>query len=466
MLFTTLVPWLTGGLVFFLFPTLVLLFTGDFKKKVVSKPPTPSPPHLKALPLRSESVPNLRENWLKGKQLGDNLVDPKLWKIHGQYYDLSSFEHPGGKEWLDLTRGTDCTEAFEVHHIEIKKVSALLPKYLVKSIPTEEGTRFTFEPKGFYSVLREKIAKKIGKNRGPTEEMKLATYIYVSLWSLSFLLTCITGHYLFAVIAGFLLGPIWGIGHNYLHQKETKLKYIFDLTLCNSYEWRLSHAISHHLYTNSQLDFEIEGLEPFAWYLSSAKRPLSPGILSMAYYQVFFALTIVMDYFTTFIVIPLKHPQSFRIEKLIPIVQLIFLTIGTRSLTTGVGLWFVMHSLNSFWLLSTSFCVHHQPDSWHDGDPHVRNRDYGEHILASTRDHTYEPYSLMYIMKSLLFWGYLNEHTVHHLFPTIDHSRIASVREELFSTVKEFNLKCEVNYFPELYRGIWKKLLYSGSIQQ
>lgn len=39
-----------------------------------------------------------------------------LWRIRNSLYDLQTFVklHPGGAEWLNLTKGTDVTELFEV----------------------------------------------------------------------------------------------------------------------------------------------------------------------------------------------------------------------------------------------------------------------------------------------------------------------------------------------------------------
>lgn len=40
----------------------------------------------------------------------------ELWRIRNGLYDLRDFikSHPGGAEWLRLTKGTDVTELFEV----------------------------------------------------------------------------------------------------------------------------------------------------------------------------------------------------------------------------------------------------------------------------------------------------------------------------------------------------------------
>jgi cytochrome b involved in lipid metabolism len=104
--------------------------------------------------------------WLEDKSKVDHVADG-LWRIHGKAYDFSSFaaKHPGdilacfllallppsashctppsicfpllssfsgGRHWIDLTKGLDITDLFEVHHLNLDKASALLPKYYVK----------------------------------------------------------------------------------------------------------------------------------------------------------------------------------------------------------------------------------------------------------------------------------------------------------------------------------------------
>lgn len=112
------------------------------------------------------------------------------------------------------------------------------------SKPTEP--HFTFEKGGLYDSLRESVAKKIGKNHGPTPYMKQLTVFFTAIWFISFLITCSTKSVFFAVISGILLNPIWGIGHNFFHQKDTFLRFLFNLNITTSYEWRVSHALSHH----------------------------------------------------------------------------------------------------------------------------------------------------------------------------------------------------------------------------
>jgi cytochrome b involved in lipid metabolism len=39
--------------------------------------------------------------------------------VENKLYDLREFaqQHPGGQQWIDLTRGQDLTEHFITHHL-------------------------------------------------------------------------------------------------------------------------------------------------------------------------------------------------------------------------------------------------------------------------------------------------------------------------------------------------------------
>ena len=56
--------------------------------------------------------------WLKLKNEFDK-IDPNLWRIRDDLYNFEDFakRHPGGPDWIEMTRGTDITEAFEVAHV-------------------------------------------------------------------------------------------------------------------------------------------------------------------------------------------------------------------------------------------------------------------------------------------------------------------------------------------------------------
>lgn len=56
-----------------------------------------------------------------------------MWVVENKVYDLTGYldKHPGGKGWLEYTRGQDITEHFITHHLNEEKARAVLEKYLV-----------------------------------------------------------------------------------------------------------------------------------------------------------------------------------------------------------------------------------------------------------------------------------------------------------------------------------------------
>ena len=84
-------------------------------------------------------LPGTAHQWLKDKQERDeNLanIPPTFWCVHDKLYDLTNFvdAHPGGKDWIELTQGTDVTDLFETHHLDEKKTLAVLRKFEVSNL--------------------------------------------------------------------------------------------------------------------------------------------------------------------------------------------------------------------------------------------------------------------------------------------------------------------------------------------
>lgn len=93
------------------------------------------------------------------------------WFIHGKLYDLSSWleEHPGGADFLTRCQGTDCTAAFEVHHIRMAKALAMLKRFEVEQqelpqspIPESPWPQFDWSQ---YDKLRSGVAKRLKEQK-------------------------------------------------------------------------------------------------------------------------------------------------------------------------------------------------------------------------------------------------------------------------------------------------------------
>jgi hypothetical protein len=61
-------------------------------------------------------------------------------KIHGKFFDLTNFRHPGGPQTLSCAADRDATEIWESYHIMTrKKAWAVLSKYEMKEDLDETG---------------------------------------------------------------------------------------------------------------------------------------------------------------------------------------------------------------------------------------------------------------------------------------------------------------------------------------
>jgi fatty acid desaturase len=432
------------------------------KDKNTAASPVESPSHLKMAAYFVIAV----HRWIteKGKDEQMSLEKRQLWRIRGKYYDLSKFvdTHPGGKEWIEYTKGTDCTDLFEVHHIDINKANQLLDKYEVNHVKDSQPSepRFTFDQGGLYYELRETVRKILGKNIGPTDEMIKITWLLLGAFAFFFYLTATTQSTFYAVCCGVVLNGIWGVGHSLIHQKDTNLRYIFNLTITPSAEWRVSHCISHHTYPNSKLDLEVSFLYPFLQFYSSSQRSSLYQATILFFCAFLFPLAPVIGFVKNMVlmIIPLQGFQR-RLEFLIPVGEIVLLYLCIGSISEALRLFFVMQAVFALILVGTSFSVHHSEYTWHDGDTTLQDNDFARHIFNTTSDHSISSP----LLWSLVAFSGLNDHIIHHLFPTVDRSNYPKIRGELQKVCKKYGISWKDSEFLDLHRGIFVKLQQNGT---
>lgn len=73
-----------------------------------------------------------------------------------------------------------------------------------------------------------------------------------------------------AIIASFLYTWIVIAGHNYLHRRDNLRMIYFNLSFMSYRDWRMSHALSHHMFPNSLHDVEIMLFEPLLCWLPNS----------------------------------------------------------------------------------------------------------------------------------------------------------------------------------------------------
>lgn len=177
--------------------------------------------------------------WIEGKRLDDNAEG--LWRVHDKLYDLTEFidRHPGGAQWLEMTKGVDITEQFETHHIS-SHAENMLEKFYVCDASLPRNYKITFHPDGFYKTLKRRVASKLAGQVDKTLVSTSRFYCDLVLAStiLSFILASRDFNFVTVLIASLCLVMLTVISHNFLHQSDNWRMYLMNFNLQSFRDWR------------------------------------------------------------------------------------------------------------------------------------------------------------------------------------------------------------------------------------
>ncbi|GLG93218.1 Cytochrome b5-related protein [Gryllus bimaculatus] len=353
--------------------------------------------------------------------------------------------------WYDSPnhQGTDITEAFEAHHIS-QTAEYLLPRFFVRKITTPRNSPYTFHKDGFYCTLRKRVFETLkGKVTGPTRHSTITAD------------SLLVGALLTAVLAGyfwsFTLGTISGIylalttvsAHNFFHQKNNFRMYYFDLSLMSSRHWRVSHALSHHLFPNSVLDLEISLFEPILQYLPKENKTFWGRYGPWIYSPLVYAFLFHVQYIVRMIIYAKGFDKGPYKTDFIPFIipSLIYL-YGGCQIQDALIMWFWITIVSSFtFSLIGLNAAHHHPDIFHDGDKPREDLDWGVQQLDAVQE---RPVIARSHFLALVTFG---NHGLHHLFPTLDHGRLDKLMPVFLKTCEEFNADFKENTVIGLFKG-------------
>ncbi|XP_026321814.1 cytochrome b5-related protein-like isoform X1 [Hyposmocoma kahamanoa] len=408
-------------------------------------------PYLKYPPLRDVD-PKTPQQWIKGKQLQDGAED--LWRIHDGLYDMTDFikSHPGGSEWLLITKGTDVTEAFETHHLK-GTAETILPKHFVKKAKTPRNSPFTFKEDGFYKTLKSKVSEKvkeipkdIRKKSDVVTDILFIGLIVLSplccwVWSKSYVFGAA-----FILANGLVLSGLTVCAHNYFHRTDSWRMYLFNLSgMCYS-DWRISHALSHHLHTNTLQDIEISMIEPFLVFTPYKDKTILAqlGAFYWPLIYTFSTLTLMIKGMITSVI---KHEGktikwSDMIAFFLPVWMWLF---GGLSLPWTLLMWTATLMTASFFFMVFGLTAgHHSHRNFFDGDvPREEYMDFGIHQLDTIVERI--EYAGNHF-KSITRFG---DHALHHLFPTLDHAELKYLYPTLIEHCEKFETHLRTNTFYE-----------------
>ncbi|XP_050534028.1 cytochrome b5-related protein-like isoform X2 [Daktulosphaira vitifoliae] len=388
--------------------------------------------------------------WMKARQEEEGAEN--LWRVHDKLYDLNEWisKHPGGSQWFKLTKGTDITELFESHHINMDTVNKILNKFYVRDATTNRLSPFTFKPDGFYNVLKCRVAKKLSSKE--LKKSVLKSILTVDILMFMALVTCAlaakTNIYSLAILSGIILGVGTVASHNFTHLKDNWRMYYMQLGLISVREWRISHIFSHHIYTNTVKDLEITLLFPFLHWYPSTDKPFHIRWFPYCTPVVYPFITLGQLGRRT---LNFKNDKADLIALIIPMILLIS---GHLAYIDVIIMWLlvILSTSSTFTFIGFS-AAHHYPENFHDGDE--LSEEYVDWGLYQT-DSCSERLEFDNIIVSLMTFG---DHTLHHLFPALDHSLIPYLQDIYDETCKEFGIEIITKSYIEYIFGQFKQLV-------
>jgi len=262
--------------------------------------------------------------------------------------------------------------------------------------------------------------------------------------------------------AGITNGMFIGIGHNFMHQRTNFRRHYLNLSGFCSAEFRMHHALSHHPYTNTVLDAEMNSLLPHLNFFPHQKtlgdKAAAGAVLMLV----------------CFLGIPLKQLMRFwriltrswpaekvdYIAQLIPVLQLVlFCNCSMQQLSSGITLWMLMLTTCSAVFLWGKFLEgpHFNDECWHQGDT-LDSTDWGILQVQTSVERTD-------LSGADSFWPNLmnvvtfNHHHLHHLFPTIDAVYLSKLQPLFDDHCQKYGVVFDKMSNLALARGLWRCII-------
>jgi sphingolipid 8-(E/Z)-desaturase len=365
-------------------------------------------------------------------------LDPTLWYIHGKAYDLKDWihEHPGGDYILKISRGTDCTELFEMYHsasLKDRFISTSLQKFQVQTKTSLTTTTYEWNKTPLYDDMK-RVVHAYRRQHGVKGTDSSLALVWSMCWGLIHYYTGLQWMLGQGGISNaFMLGlSIWFWCANHLHN-GTHYAVFYDTQLnewcgwlggwlfCLPSAWVRQHVVGHHVHTNTPLkDPDLYHYERL-WYTTPQT---SADEQTPTYWFLFFLAPLSTQWYPSLkgsirllrknkwkgthveTVWAPGEKMRLRIQWICLILLLLF--VGLR--TTNMAVMTTPFLVVSILYYAFSQVSHINGDSFKT----PKSREWVAHQIATTRgDYAYDS----------LFWNLLsiglNNQAFHHCFPTV-----------------------------------------------
>mmetsp|Transcript_13028 Transcript_13028/g.36956 ORF Transcript_13028/g.36956 Transcript_13028/m.36956 type:complete len:444 (+) Transcript_13028:255-1586(+) len=400
---------------------------------------------------------------MEGKGVNDN-----LWYLHGKAYDFEKFldSHPGGKSFLILGKGRDCTELFEgVHALSKRDFDPLFRKYEVQVDTPIPKTEFDWSPKAkMMHELRRDVAQYFDDNN---LDFKATTPYYVAVLAILAVLAglyyvWITSTSLWVTLAAaaacgvvdmtiafFVMHPA---SHGALSH-DARVNYwgtvFFSSFLIGWVHaiWLQHHVLGHHSYTGIYgKDPDVRNVAPFIRKSHEQKARLPQQHM----WELFIMIVMPNQYVGQV----LTYIRSFTLGKLFGMpIRLHFtlmdsvlqfslfalfltLTLVVPVLRLGWGL-----GLASSFLFFTGVGImywafvfpNHDVEEVHHNSTAISSPDWAVHQIVNSSNF-YTPYVISQLT------GAMNFQIEHHLFPAVHPIHLPNIAPIVEKACKKYDI--------------------------
>jgi len=414
-------------------------------------------------------------------------------RIRGEWYNLQSFEHPGGPVAISLAVGRDATALFESHHyfIDHDRLHRILSKYKVeKEIagnlstmdPRDDDTFFDWEEydnspfnKEIKTMVKDHFSKR-ARTLGITltQATKATPTRWALVLSLMFLFLAtipsfVSGEYWTLIFTPFLAW-VWSVNwwHDSLHfglscnwRVNAFLPYLFPL-LSSPWDWYHQHVIGHHVYTN------IGHRDPDVWinpiiilYHKANKSGLRYKSL-IKFGIVFSSFSVAVPLYLN-IIADLRANLTAWYNKKVAYRRCsgprLVAHIFERCVVVAVSfIWpfFCFHLPKAIiWatlpmgIYSWLFMVHTQTNHLTNHTANMKDTNFLKHQVITAQNFGVGDCGVWGGLCFLLSGG-LNYQIEHHLFPTVNHGHLPCLQPKVKAICKKHGIPYnEVNGYTE-----------------
>mmetsp|Transcript_137663 Transcript_137663/g.250916 ORF Transcript_137663/g.250916 Transcript_137663/m.250916 type:complete len:445 (-) Transcript_137663:107-1441(-) len=387
--------------------------------------------------------------------------------LYGRKYRLTEefiAKHPGGRDllWGAVASGIDdLTAVFELHHLNIDHARRMLETLRVtNSKEGDDKVSLTYGTgDDLYHELRGQVLagfKRAGRGtmhrRRPTWRIVFLFVFTALLWLVTLCQTLKQGSYLCAMATGILAVWLSGFGHIGVHSpfpESRCMAWFLNLYGLSCTWWRVSHVINHHTFVNKTkdtgrpYDSYVDGWNPLLSFHPTRKRSLLMRACALWHHGLFMMGT-TLDHPLTYFK-PLMRGTSrvplMLTQLIFPGLWALYALAAAGGALQGTCLFSTTVATASLYFLNIAHMNHNQDESWTEAE--FGSLGIAEWQIRNTVDIQIpgnpKPGSWADLIGSMALC-FLNRHTAHHLFPSVDPSHFGIVEEAKAMVCSKHNI--------------------------